>query len=222
MDGLARFMLTILLFISFVSSFETFLQVPFNVDPPAWASYGFKRPGIYRIINYGYQFAASVNESSMGTAIVSMPLADYDDTQAWLIAAVNDIPEYMIFNKATGAALAGNISPKPARGVEAPPYDKKARWKMDFDTFASVDGRPAVLTNVGLKGVLDLASTGKAARTPILVYPKNTPVSRNQGWYLQSVYIEDLQASQAMHGRTRYMDKCGGKMDADLGSHAQP
>lgn len=35
-------------------------------------AYGWRGPGIYRIINYGFQYAATLNGSSMGTAVVSM------------------------------------------------------------------------------------------------------------------------------------------------------
>lgn len=33
---------------------------------------------------------------------------------------------------------------KPARGVVAPPYEKKAHWTIDLVTFENVEGGPAV------------------------------------------------------------------------------
>lgn len=47
-------------------------QIPHDLRPTVGNPAEWRGPGPYRIINYGYQAALSINESSMGTAIVSM------------------------------------------------------------------------------------------------------------------------------------------------------
>ena len=65
------FMFAVAFVISSHPAAATITQVP--LSPNSLGNpYKWRDPGIYRIINYGYQAAASVNESSLGTAVVSM------------------------------------------------------------------------------------------------------------------------------------------------------
>ncbi|KAI4290066.1 MAG: hypothetical protein L6R35_000665 [Caloplaca aegaea] len=117
------------------------------------------------------------------------PKDDTDESQLWLIAGLDaGLETVMIYNKVNGALLAANKSRTVTRAVRAAPYEKRARWIMDRNTFNDTTGKPVVLTNVGIPGVLDLSGTKQAPGTPILVYPKHNPVAKNQGWYLQ--YME--------------------------------
>ncbi|KAL9016228.1 MAG: hypothetical protein Q9185_006428, partial [Variospora sp. 1 TL-2023] len=109
---------------------------------------------------------------------ISRPKDDTDESQLWLIAGLdNALETVMIYNKVSGAILAAN---KITRAVRAAPYEKRARWIMDRSTFNDTTGKPVVLTNVGIPGVLDLSGTKQAPGTPILVYPKHNPVAKNQ------------------------------------------
>ncbi|CAL8574701.1 hypothetical protein XPA_000656 [Xanthoria parietina] len=173
------------------------LQIP--MEPTAIAkspyenAYGWRYPGIYRIINYSFEYAAAINETDLGAAVASQPLQEYDDTQIWLIAYLDDSKKNVfIINKANGGYLTAIEGKKVVRGYEAAPYDKRAQWTMDFDTFDAVEGKPVVLSNRGIKGVLDLAGSRHDAGAPILVWPKYRNVPRNQGWYLQ--YMKEYVA----------------------------
>ncbi|KAI4206950.1 MAG: hypothetical protein LQ349_009895, partial [Xanthoria aureola] len=73
------------------------------------------------------------------------PLKEDDDTQIWLIAYLDDSEKnVMVIHKATGAFLTADEGKKVVRAGEAPPYDKRAHWAMDFDTFDAVQGKPVV------------------------------------------------------------------------------
>ena len=60
-------------FAAFVASLQVSIQ-ELNQCPDPDNGYGceFRAPGFYRIINYGFQYAATMNDTIPGTAIVSM------------------------------------------------------------------------------------------------------------------------------------------------------
>ncbi|KAI4246975.1 MAG: hypothetical protein L6R40_001640 [Gallowayella cf. fulva] len=113
-------------------------------------------PGLYRLISYATQYAASLNDTSEGASIVAKPSNGTDDTQVWLLAVyTRNESGVLLFNKATGGLLSAYQSKKPTRAVATPPHDKKARWSMDFDTYKNIPGNPVV--SVPLLPLFDLS-----------------------------------------------------------------
>lgn len=67
----------LLLCTSRVAAIGTIPQIILNEpnpcpNPPSGNQCGFWYPGLYRIINYGFQYAATMNDSTPGAAVVSM------------------------------------------------------------------------------------------------------------------------------------------------------
>ncbi|KAI4228022.1 MAG: hypothetical protein L6R36_001956 [Xanthoria steineri] len=142
-------LISVLFFCSFsVTAFAATPQVPIHpldecpAPPSGWPPCGFRYPGIYRLINYGFQNAATLNDSTPGAAILSMPIKFDDLAQLWNIVFIDDSQTVMIINRATGAALTAVESRKAVQGVHVLPYDKRAHWTMDLTTFGDVDGVP--------------------------------------------------------------------------------
>ncbi|KAI4264795.1 MAG: hypothetical protein L6R42_000114 [Xanthoria sp. 1 TBL-2021] len=101
----------LLLCTSRVAAIGTIPQIILNEpnpcpNPPSGNQCGFWYPGLYRIINYGFQYAATMNDSTPGAAVVSMPWNDTDLAQQWGIMYTDASENVtMIFNRATGTAL---------------------------------------------------------------------------------------------------------------------
>ncbi|KAL9629366.1 MAG: hypothetical protein Q9204_005312 [Flavoplaca sp. TL-2023a] len=127
-----------LLYFSKVTASATIPQVPFHQldeycpHPGGWdRDCYFQDPGVYRLINYGFQYAATINNSVPNAAVVSMPLDKQNFAQQWGIYYIDDSKSVaMIYNRATGAALYADESKKLARTMYAPPYDKRAHWTL--------------------------------------------------------------------------------------------
>ncbi|KAI4096082.1 MAG: hypothetical protein LQ339_007046, partial [Xanthoria mediterranea] len=134
-------------------------QIPINdvqtcPTPTNGNECGFRYPGVYRIINYGFQNAAALNGTGPNAAVVSMKEADMgkcrpwnitDPAQQWGISYTDNTDnEVMIFSQVNGAALSAVENRKVVRAVHTPPYDKRAHWVMDRNAFANVEGVPIV------------------------------------------------------------------------------
>ncbi|KAL8953337.1 MAG: hypothetical protein Q9222_000799 [Ikaeria aurantiellina] len=140
-------------------------QAPVEQCTTAVSYGGWEKSGIYRLINYGFESAASINATEMGAAVVSMPLNDHDYNQFWLIAALDDADEQvMIFSVTSGGILSAeqsmgfpiqpctpvlltmfrSLGKSATRTIRAPPYEKRARWIMDRSTFAGIAGEPVM------------------------------------------------------------------------------
>ncbi len=44
-------------------------------------AYGWRYPGIYRIINYSFEYAAAINETDLGAAVASQYVPNFVNTR---------------------------------------------------------------------------------------------------------------------------------------------
>ncbi|KAL8867216.1 MAG: hypothetical protein Q9174_005807 [Haloplaca sp. 1 TL-2023] len=158
------------------------------------ASYGYKGPGVYRILNRLSSRAIADNApNDMASRVVANDNANGND-QKWVLANVDE-GQVLIMNNGTGKEIEG--IPFPGQNLRAaynPPSGEYCHWRLNSDVYSSLDKSPSrqvyLIESVGVTAFsLDLENNGLDAGTNIVIAPhkdaNDAADTPSQAWDLE-------------------------------------